>query len=164
MSRDLIIAASRGLPGTVCELLPHASAAAKSHALFLASLHGHRRAQNILLEADVPRQTHYDGLVCRAAGKGDVNGLLEAVKRGGDIHTNNDMALRLAALNGHVSATKELLARGANPHRAFTVEDLFGEDVSLSERGALAEVRREFIEKHETAYKPGIGFQFTPQS
>lgn len=164
MSRDLIIAASRGFPGTVYELLPHASLPAKAHALFQATLNGHKRVQDVLLENSIPHQAHLDGLVCREASRGDLNAMVEALNRGGDIHSNNDMALRLAVANGHASTTKELLARGGDPHRAFTTDDLFGENASLSESGALAEVRRAFLEKQPAASKPGIGFQFTPQA
>ena len=47
-------------------------------------------------------------------------GCLETVKffvrRGADIHTNNDSALRWASINGHLDVVKFLVQKGANVH------------------------------------------------
>lgn len=163
MSRDLIYAASQNFPGTVRDLLPYASSQAKSYALWLASLNGLERIQEILLEDKVPAQAQLDGLLCRAAKRGDVNDMISALNNGADIHNNNDFALRLAAENGHIDATRRLLDRGADARRAFSVSDLFGGNDSRAGNAALALIERTFLERPQRP-KPDIGFQFAPNS
>lgn len=163
MSRDLIYAAAQNFPGTVRDLLPYASPQAKSYALWLASLNGLERIQEILLEDRVPAQAQLDGLLCRAAKRGDVNDLISALSNGADIHNNNDFALTLAASNGHIDATRKLLDKGADVRRAFSVSDVFGGNDSRAGNAALALIERAFLKKQQPA-KADIGFQVSPNA
>ena len=53
-------------------------------------------------------------MLFKASEKGELLLAKEALKRGADIHTEEDAALRLASMNGHLEIVKYLVENGAN--------------------------------------------------
>lgn len=124
VDRDLAYAVYRGYHNTVSQLIPHASPQAKDLALWQASFAGDQTLQMRLLENNADPQARWDGLLCRSASKGDIEGIHFALHQGGNLHAHNDLPLFLAASNGHENATHELIRLGSEVHRAFNVYSL----------------------------------------
>ena len=57
---------------------------------------------------------HIDEQFVRYAKSGDIDGAAGALRSGADVHTRNDTALRLAALNRHTNVVRLLLDSGAD--------------------------------------------------
>ena len=55
-------------------------------------------------------------LLLQSSIKGELNLVKESVKRGANIHTEDENALRWASLNGHLDVVKYLVENGANIH------------------------------------------------
>ena len=59
---------------------------------------------------------YIDDLLFESSIKGELNLVKEAIKRGADIHTFDENALRYASANGHLDIVKYLVEHGANIH------------------------------------------------
>lgn len=97
-----------------------------------------------------------------AARSGDIFVLQKCLNEGIDIHSCNDLALRLTVTNDHTKATIFLLSRGANIQAVYDAElqdaalkgqtqkvKILLEDYSCSDDGKLYAMYNAIFGKHE---------------
>jgi hypothetical protein len=72
--------------------------------------------------ADLSNNLNSDQLLFRCVEAGFLPGVILALKKGTDVHAENDRALRWASLRGHIDIVELLLKSGANVN-AVNVKD-----------------------------------------
>jgi len=82
-------------------------------------------------------QTDLDQMFIDAAISGDNDEVEKALKRGADIHADDDMALGQAAGNGHKETVALLLERGADIHAKYDRALLWAVEYGCNETVAL---------------------------